>query len=75
PARDRRQPADLRRANAEMDTAGGPAADIDDGGVEETVSEDDVESAILPAADQMSDMGVVPLSLLEAEAAAEAEAE
>ncbi|MBY3156657.1 signal recognition particle-docking protein FtsY [Rhizobium laguerreae] len=59
----------------EMDTAGGPAADIDDGGVEATVSEDDVESAILPAADQLSDMGVVPLSLLEAEAAAEAEAE
>ncbi|MGO7547112.1 signal recognition particle-docking protein FtsY [Rhizobium leguminosarum] len=59
----------------EMDTAGGPAADIDEGGVEATVSEDDVESAILPAADQLSDMGVVPLSLLEAEAAAEAEAE
>ncbi|QKK17529.1 signal recognition particle-docking protein FtsY [Rhizobium indicum] len=58
----------------EMDTAGGPAADIDEGGVA-AVAEDDVESSILPAADQLSDMGVVPLSLLEAEAAAEAEAE
>ncbi|MBY5315203.1 signal recognition particle-docking protein FtsY [Rhizobium leguminosarum] len=57
----------------EMDTAGGPAADIDEGGVEAPVADDDVESAILPAADQLSDMGVVPLSLLEAEAAAEAE--
>lgn len=56
----------------EMDTAGGPAADIDEGGVEAAVAEDDVESAILPAADQLSDVGVVPLSLLEAEAAAEA---
>ncbi|QKK31088.1 signal recognition particle-docking protein FtsY [Rhizobium indicum] len=59
----------------EMDTAGGPAADIDEGGVEAPVADDDVESAILPAADQLSDMGVVPLSLLEAEAAAEAETE
>lgn len=56
----------------EMDTAGGPAADIDEGGVEAAVAEDDVEAAILPAADQLSDVGVVPLSLLEAEAAAEA---
>ncbi|MBY5522548.1 signal recognition particle-docking protein FtsY [Rhizobium leguminosarum] len=56
----------------EMDTAGGPAADIDDGGVEAPVADDDVESSILPAADQLSDMGVVPLSLLEAEADAEA---
>ncbi len=59
----------------EMDTAAGPASDIDEGGVEAPVAEDDVESAILPAADQLSDMGVVPLSLLEAEAAAEAETE
>ncbi|MBB4218174.1 fused signal recognition particle receptor [Rhizobium sp. BK212] len=59
----------------EMDTAGGPAADIDEGGVEAPVAEDDDESAILPAADQLSDMGVVPLSLLEAEAAEEAETE
>ncbi|UWM81166.1 signal recognition particle-docking protein FtsY [Rhizobium sp. SRDI969] len=59
----------------EMDTAGGPAADIDPGGVEAAVADDDVESAILPAADQLNDMSVVPLSLLEAEAAAEAETE
>ncbi|MFL5017774.1 MAG: signal recognition particle-docking protein FtsY [Rhizobium sp.] len=59
----------------EMDTAGGPAADIDEGGVEAPVADDDVESAILPAADQLNDMSVVPLSLLEAEAAAEAETE
>ncbi|MBY5649590.1 signal recognition particle-docking protein FtsY [Rhizobium leguminosarum] len=59
----------------EMDTAGGPAADIDEGGVEAPVADDDVESSMLPAADQLSDMGVVPLSLLEAEAAAEVEAE
>ncbi|MBN9985720.1 signal recognition particle-docking protein FtsY [Rhizobium laguerreae] len=59
----------------EMDTAGGPAADIDEGGVEAAVADDDVESSILPAADQLSDMGVVPLSLLEAEAAVEVQAE
>jgi hypothetical protein len=38
----------------EMDTAGGPAADIDEGGVEAAVAEDDVESSILPAADQLN---------------------
>ena len=59
----------------EMDTAGGPAADIDEGAVDAPVAEDDDESAILPAADQLSDMGVVPLSLLEAEAAAQVQAE
>ena len=57
----------------EMDTAGGPAADIGEGGAEEPASEDDAEPAILPAVDQLSDMGIVPLSLLEAEAVAEAE--
>jgi fused signal recognition particle receptor len=46
----------------EMDTAGGPSADI---------SEEDAEPAILPDAVLSSDIGVVPLSLLEAEAAAE----
>ncbi|RUM24867.1 signal recognition particle-docking protein FtsY [Rhizobium vallis] len=54
----------------EMDTAGGPAGDIDEGRVEEQVAAEDGEAAILPAADQLSDMGVVPLSLLEAEAEA-----
>ncbi|MBX4948715.1 signal recognition particle-docking protein FtsY [Rhizobium binae] len=59
----------------EMDTAGGPAADIDEDRGEAPVAPDDAEPAILPAADQLSDMGVVPLSLLEAEAAAEAQSE
>ena len=54
----------------EMDTAGGPAADVGEGWAEEPASEDDAEPAILPAVDQLSDMGVVPLSLLEAEAEA-----
>ncbi|WP_454852487.1 signal recognition particle-docking protein FtsY [Rhizobium binxianense] len=54
----------------EMDTAGGPAADA---GEEEPTAEEG-EEPILPAADQLSDMGVVPLSLLEAEAEAETEA-
>ncbi|RUM09848.1 signal recognition particle-docking protein FtsY [Rhizobium chutanense] len=59
----------------EMDTAGGPAADFDQDAAEEHVALDDAEPAILPAPDQLSDMGVVPLSLLEAEAAAEAQTE
>ncbi|RWX15088.1 signal recognition particle-docking protein FtsY [Rhizobium hidalgonense] len=59
----------------EMDTAGGPAADVDEGGVEEAVEAEDVESQILPALDQLSEMGIVPLSLLEAEAVAEVQAE
>ena len=57
----------------EMGTAGGPAADVGEGGAEEPAAEDDAEPAILPAVDQLSDMGVVPLSLLEAEAEAELE--
>ncbi|MFS8147205.1 signal recognition particle-docking protein FtsY [Rhizobium sp. BR 249] len=52
----------------EMETAGGPAADIVQDAGEER---DDAAPAILPASDQLSDMGVVPLSLLEAEAEAE----
>ncbi|MBB4191232.1 fused signal recognition particle receptor [Rhizobium aethiopicum] len=52
----------------EMETAGGPAADVVQDAEEER---DDAEPAILPAPDQLSDMGVVPLSLLEAEAEAE----
>ncbi|SCW71304.1 fused signal recognition particle receptor [Rhizobium mongolense subsp. loessense] len=51
----------------EMDTAGGPAADA----LEH--SEDAEESAILPASYQIGDLGVIPLSLLEAEAQAEPE--
>ncbi|WP_049733389.1 signal recognition particle-docking protein FtsY [Rhizobium ecuadorense] len=53
----------------EMDTAGGPAGDIDEASVEpEPV---DAETEVLPPADHLADMGVVPLSLLEAEAEAE----
>ncbi|OWO96465.1 signal recognition particle-docking protein FtsY [Rhizobium esperanzae] len=59
----------------EMDTAGGPAADIGEGVTEEHVAAEDTEPQNLPAPDQLSEMGVVPLSLLEAEAAAEAEAQ
>lgn len=49
-------------APAEMETAGGPSADLAD--------EAD-EVAVLPGVEETSDLGVVPLSLLEAEAAAE----
>lgn len=51
----------------EMDTAGGPAADALE------PSEDAEEPAILPASYQIGDLGVIPLSLLEAEAEAEPE--
>ncbi len=47
-------------AQVEMETAGGPSADLAD------------EAAVLPGVEETSDLGVVPLSLLEAEAAAEA---
>ncbi|MBB2817432.1 UNVERIFIED_ORG: fused signal recognition particle receptor [Rhizobium esperanzae] len=50
----------------EMDTAGGPAADVGEGEAEEADIVD--ETLPLPPADQMSDFGLVPLSLLEAEA-------
>ncbi|MGO7998247.1 signal recognition particle-docking protein FtsY, partial [Rhizobium ruizarguesonis] len=44
----------------EMDMAGGPAADIGEGGVEAPII---LEEAVpLPPADQMSDFGLVPLS-------------
>ncbi|MDK4729559.1 signal recognition particle-docking protein FtsY [Rhizobium phaseoli] len=50
----------------EMDTAGGPAADVGEGEAEEA---DIVDGTLpLPPVDQMSDFGLVPLSLLEAEA-------
>ncbi|MDF0697598.1 signal recognition particle-docking protein FtsY [Rhizobium sp. MC63] len=53
-----------------LDTAGGPAADV--GEAEESNILD--ESLPLPPADQMSEFGLVPLSLLEAEAEAETQA-
>ncbi len=54
----------------EVETAGGPVADVAE---PEVVVEEAEEPAILPDVAQMSDVGVVPLSLLEAEAEAEAE--
>ncbi|EJT03507.1 signal recognition particle-docking protein FtsY [Rhizobium sp. CCGE 510] len=54
----------------EMETAGGPAADVGEG--EETDILD--EALPLPPAGQMSDFGLVPLSLLEIEAEAETQA-
>ncbi len=53
----------------EMDTAGGPAADFDEAIAEQEPVE--AESDVLPTVDHLGDVGVVPLSLLEAEAAAE----
>lgn len=53
----------------EMDTAGGPAADFDEAIAEQEPVE--AESDVLPTVDHLGDMGVVPLSLLEAEAEAE----
>ncbi|KQS87707.1 MULTISPECIES: signal recognition particle-docking protein FtsY [unclassified Rhizobium] len=55
-----------------MDTAGGPSADTADT-LEfetETKAEEDEPSAILPAVEEIGDIGLVPLSLLEAEAEA-----
>ncbi len=51
-------------AKVEIETAGGPSADR-----VEAVEEE--PAAILPGVEETSDLGVVPLSLLEAEAAAE----
>ena len=59
----------------EMDTAGGPSADTLDAPEteDETVTsaeEVDVTPAILPAVEEIGDIGLIPLSLLEAEAEA-----
>ncbi len=59
----------------EMDTAGGPSADSTDApefktGEEISAAEVDDTPAILPAAEEIGDIGVIPLSLLEAEAEA-----
>ncbi|WP_428426544.1 signal recognition particle-docking protein FtsY [Pararhizobium sp.] len=61
----------------EMDTAGGPSADTHDAPefVDETVtSAENVDDtpAILPAVEEIGDIGLIPLSLLEAEAEASA---
>ncbi|WP_438751418.1 signal recognition particle-docking protein FtsY [Pararhizobium sp. O133] len=59
----------------EMETAGGPVADTADTLEFETEAADSVDdtAAILPAVEEIGDIGLVPLSLLEAEAAAENE--
>jgi fused signal recognition particle receptor len=51
----------------EIETAGGPSSDV----VVEDVSAHEEVAAILPGPEETSELGVVPLSLLEAEAAAE----
>ncbi|MDW5315562.1 signal recognition particle-docking protein FtsY [Rhizobium sp. PL01] len=56
----------------EMDTAGGPSADTVD--APEFAAEEE-EHALLPPAEQIGDIGVIPLSLLEAEAEASEVAE
>ncbi|NTB95354.1 signal recognition particle-docking protein FtsY [Agrobacterium tumefaciens] len=58
----------------EMETAGGPAPDE---ATDAVLSADDEEedAPLLPGAELSGDMGVVPLSLLQAEAAAEEQAE
>ncbi|MGE7369575.1 signal recognition particle-docking protein FtsY [Neorhizobium sp. NPDC001467] len=57
-------------APVEMDTAGGPSDDVV-AAVGETADVEEEPAAILPGVEETSDLGVVPLSLLEAEAAAE----
>jgi fused signal recognition particle receptor len=59
----------------EMDTAGGPSADTVDAPefeAETATSAEDVDDtpAILPAVEEIGDIGLIPLSLLEAEAEA-----
>ncbi|WP_421867389.1 signal recognition particle-docking protein FtsY [Pararhizobium sp.] len=56
----------------EMDTAGGPSADaVEAPEFVDEVSEEEVETpAILPAVEEIGDIGLIPLSLLEAEAEA-----
>ncbi|MGC4392374.1 signal recognition particle-docking protein FtsY [Agrobacterium sp. M50-1] len=61
-------------SDLEMETAGGPAPDDV---VDAVPSEEDEEedAPLLPGAELSGDMGIVPLSLLQAEAAAEEQAE
>jgi fused signal recognition particle receptor len=61
-------------SDLEMETAGGPAPDD---AVDAVPSEEDEEedAPLLPGAELSGDMGIVPLSLLQAEAAAEEQAE
>jgi fused signal recognition particle receptor len=62
-------------APAEMETAGGPAGDaVEPIGGRGAEAGDEEPSAILPGPEATSELGVVPMSLLQAEAAAGAEA-
>ncbi|WP_440409312.1 signal recognition particle-docking protein FtsY [Neorhizobium petrolearium] len=62
-------------APTEIETAGGPAADAAAENIQlyEPETAGDEEPALLPGVEDTSDIGVAPLSLLEAEAEAEAE--
>ncbi|MCI9867976.1 signal recognition particle-docking protein FtsY [Rhizobium skierniewicense] len=63
--------ADDPVSSLEMETAGGPASDdVSADGKAEQDEEDD--APLLPGPEQVGDMGMVPLSLLQAEAEAEA---
>ncbi len=58
----------------EIETAGGPSADAVEPVAGQTAEDEENEpAAILPGAEETSELGIVPMSLLEAEAAAEAE--
>ncbi|MDR6819405.1 fused signal recognition particle receptor [Neorhizobium sp. 2083] len=63
-------------APAEIETAGGPVADVAAENVEpaEPTTADDDEPPLLPGVEAASDIGMVPLSLLQAEAEADEEA-
>jgi fused signal recognition particle receptor len=54
----------------EMDAAAGPSEDTPEFEFETEAASEDEAHAILPAADQIGDIGLIPLSLLEAEAEA-----
>ncbi|WP_337267809.1 signal recognition particle-docking protein FtsY [Oryzifoliimicrobium ureilyticus] len=58
-------------ADIEMETAGGPAGDLTDDLPPADLAESEEDAPLLPPIDALSDIGVVPLSLLQAEAAAE----
>jgi fused signal recognition particle receptor len=61
-------------ALTEIETAGGPVADVAAEAITEAISEDETP-AILPGVESAPDIGMVPLSLLQAEAEAVALAE
>ncbi|EUC00154.1 cell division transporter substrate-binding protein FtsY [Rhizobium sp. CF080] len=60
-------------APTEIETAGGPVADVvaEDADLSEAEAADDDEPALLSSVEAASDIGMVPLSLLQAEAEAE----